>query len=407
MNDLRQIFRAFRALCMLLALSVAPAPAQDMSALARLERDGSGAHQAGDELIVSLSLTQAVPYRVFTLGDPWRLLVDFREADWGALDRNAFLVAPPITGIRGGHLRGGWSRLVVSLDRPMELRRAGMRVDPVTGGAQVGIAMGETTAEAFRPSWIPDRPEAADTLSPIRRYSGDRPLVVVLDPGHGGIDPGAESDGLAEADLMLRFARTLREQLLRAGNFKVVLTREEDIFVPLERRVSIARTARADVFLSLHADSVSEGGAAGATVYTLSGAATDAASARLAERHDRADLLAGVDLAEHDDTIATVLMDLVRTETEPRASRLADALVEGFRTADIPIYKHPRQSAGFSVLKAPDIPSALVELGFMSSPRDLENLKSAGWRQRAAGAIVSALRAWAQEDAQEAQLIRR
>ncbi|MDR0809693.1 MAG: N-acetylmuramoyl-L-alanine amidase, partial [Gemmobacter sp.] len=152
-------------------------------------------------------------------------------------------------------------------------------------------------------------------------------------------------------------------------------------------------------FLSLHADALAEGEARGATVYTLSDEATDQAARTLAERHDRADLLAGVDLTDQDDQVAGVLMDMARTETAPRVARLAGALEAAIREAGLPMHPHAQQQAGFSVLKSPDIPSALVELGFLSSARDLARLRDPGWRAKMAGAITAGLRAWAVQDA--------
>jgi len=227
---------------------------------------------------------------------------------------------------------------------------------------------------------------------------------VVLDPGHGGIDPGAERGEVKEADLVLTFARELKELMMRDGDTIVVLTREEDVFVPLETRISVARAAGADVFLSLHADAIAEGEAVGATVYTLSDEASDAAGKTLAERHDRADLLAGVDLTEQDDMVARVLMDMARTETEPRVERLADALVAAIQRQDLRMHRRPRQEAGFSVLKSPDIPSALLELGFLSSDRDLKRLQDKAWRAKMAAAVREGLRGWAKDEAARAGL---
>ena len=198
---------------------------------------------------------------------------------------------------------------------------------------------------------------------------------------------------------MLTFARELKDVLLRDGGFLVILTREEDIFVPLETRISIARAAGAHVFVSLHADAIAEGEAVGATIYTLSEDASDAASQALAERHDRADLLSGVDLTAQDDLVATILMDMARTETGPRIERLALALEGAIKAAGLRMHRHPRQTAGFSVLKSPDIPSVLVELGFMSSARDLARLIDPEWRARMALAVRDGLNAWAAEDA--------
>ena len=216
-------------------------------------------------------------------------------------------------------------------------------------------------------------------------------FVIALDPGHGGIDPGAEADGLREADLMLTFARELSEALIRTGVAEVVLTRNADVFVPLPERISVARAAQADVFLSLHADALANGTASGATVYTLSEEATDAASASLAEQHDRTDLLMGVDLTASDDGVAGVLMQLARLDTAPRSAALADAIVVAFSQADIPLHPRPRGEAGFSVLRAADIPSVLVEVGYMSTPADLERLRDPAWRQSAQDAIVAAI----------------
>ena len=237
--------------------------------------------------------------------------------------------------------------------------------------------------------------------------SGTDLIMVALDPGHGGVDPGALRDGTDEADLMLIFALELREVLLRTGQFDAVLTREGDWFVSLPERVTIARSAGADVFLSLHADALAEGRARGATVYTLSDTASDAASAALAEAHDRADLLAGVDLAGNDDEVAGVLIDLARLETAPRSGALADQLVAGLTAAGATLYNQPRLEAGFSVLKAADIPSVLLELGYLSDSGDLENLQNADWRARVQEGIRDAMLAWAREDAAISALLRR
>jgi N-acetylmuramoyl-L-alanine amidase len=231
-------------------------------------------------------------------------------------------------------------------------------------------------------------------------------LRVVLDAGHGGIDPGAEREGTDEKTLMLAFARELKEVLLRSGRFEVVMTRDADEFVSLEGRVALAHEARADVFLSLHADALAEGQAHGAVVHLLSESASDEASALLAERHDRDELLAGVDLTGQDDEVAGILMDLARQETRPRAERLARALIKGIRAADVPLNRKPLRRASFSVLKAADIPSVLLEVGFMSSPKDLDNLRDATWRRQMAGGIRDALLAWQAEDAALSGLVR-
>lgn len=376
------------------------AAAQELSALARLDPAASRVTLEGDQLAVDLAISQPVPWRVRVLDGPPRLVVDMREVDWTGLRD---LPRPDaVRDMRAGIVRPGWSRLVLELDGPWAVRLAEMTTGAAT---RVRLRLDRTDAAAFaataaRPEpaqWA--LPEPADLPPVVPRRMGEGPLIVVLDPGHGGIDPGAERGGVTEADLMLTVARELKELMLRAGGFTVVLTREEDTFVPLETRISIARAAGADVFVALHADALAEGEAVGATVYTLADEASDAAARTLAERHDRDDLLAGVDLTGQDDVIAHVLMDIARTETAPRTERLAVALVAAIQAEGLRMHRHPRQAASFSVLKSPDIPSALIELGFLSSERDLKRLTDPDWRARMGRAIVAALRSWADAEA--------
>ncbi len=408
------------ALALLLAAATGVrAQAEGFSALTRVDPGASFLRDAaGGGVALELALGQAVPWRLRLLADPPRLVADFAEVDFAPLGLADPAVAlgraRGVVAVRAGPLRPGWSRLVLELAGPQRVALAGMRVDEASGTARLDLRLQPVSEAEFATLASPAEAALDDRLSgsaaapPARRpRDPGAPLVVVLDPGHGGIDPGAERDGLREADLMLTFARELREALIRAGGFEVMLTRDADVFVSLEGRVRIARAAGADVFLSLHADALPDGGASGATVYVLADEATDAAAAALAERHDRADLLAGVDLTAQDDLIAEVLIALARTETAPRIDALADHMVTGIREAVGRMHRRPRQAAGFSVLKAPDIPSLLIELGFMSSPQDLAKLQDADWRARMAEGIVAGLQAWAADDAALAPLRRR
>lgn len=373
--------------------------AQEMSALARFDPAGSAISAQGPGVAVRLALSQPVPWRVRVLDGPPRLVLDMREVDWTGvqtLEREA----APVVDLRAGVFRPGWSRLVLVLAGPMAVTSAEM---VTTGETRLNLMLEPVDQAAFAAAaGLPEPREwalpATNVLAapPVRE---DGKIIVVLDPGHGGIDPGAERDGQTEAALVLRFAKELKELLARDGRFQVVMTRDEDGFVPLEARVSVARAAAADVFISLHADALAEGEAVGATIYTLDAEASDEASAALAERHDRDDLLAGVDLTEQDDLVATVLMDMARTETKPRIDRLAAALMAAIKDRGVTMHRHPLQTAGFSVLKSPDIPSVLVELGFLSSARDLERLNDAGWRADMAEALRQGLVSWADADA--------
>ncbi|CUH40024.1 N-acetylmuramoyl-L-alanine amidase AmiC precursor [Jannaschia seosinensis] len=351
---------------------------------------------------IDLTLDREVPWRVFVEAAPPRLVLDTAEVDWAGLDP-AHL--SEVGAVRVGRLRPGWSRLVVMLDEPMGVERAWMETGMQGARIRVELWEGEG-ATGPRVPWVGE--VAPDPLpsTPRSRQDGTRPLVVALDPGHGGVDPGAERDGVNEADLMLGFARELAAALRRAGH-EVVLTRDDDVFLGLRGRSSVARAAGADLMISLHADAVAGGGAEGATVYTLNETAPDALSAEIVQRQARDDLLLGAVLAEPGDEIARLLVEMARTETAPRSDRLADALVGALGEAGVRLHKRPRLGAAFTVLKAPDIPSVLLELGFMSDPRDLANIRSPQWRARTIEAVVRGVAGWAEADAAEAALLRR
>ncbi len=320
---IRQLFGAVLAF---FVLSSAVLSAESGHVLVRLGPEGAAFSDNGGRVEFAIDLTGSVPWRTFTLSDPARLVIDFSEVEWDDVPRNA---SAGIAEVNVGRYRPGWSRLVAVLREPFVIDSAEMLVGD-EGRARLNLVLMPTTAEDFRTAaGAPG--EAAPLEVPILRNETGR-IRVALDAGHGGIDPGAEADGLREADLMLSFARRLKETLLRNGRFDVIMTREEDVFVPLERRLTLARASGADIFLSLHADALEDdaGTTSGMTVYTLSDGVTDGAALQLAERHARNDILSGVDLSAAEDEIAIVLMDLARHETTPRAEALAVALVDRF-----------------------------------------------------------------------------
>ncbi|MEP2534039.1 N-acetylmuramoyl-L-alanine amidase [Shimia sp.] len=389
------------------------ASAQEFSGLARLNVARSGLSEGWRGAItLEMDLSQGVPWRVFHLDEPRRVVLDFREIDWSGVAPADLGTVEGVETVRFGLYRPGWSRMVLDLAEPMLVDAAGMQVDETSGRAHLVVELkpagpldyAAQSGAPYDPRW--DLPAPAD----IKRTRPERPdwapTVVVIDPGHGGIDPGAERDGFLEKDLMLRFARELRDTLRRSGGFEVILTRDEDAFVSLERRVAIAHQQGADVFISLHADSLSQGHAHGATVYTLSKEASDAASAVLAERHDRADILSGVDLSGADDEVTDVLLDLARMETQPRTEQLAREMVGALRESTGSLNRKAHREAAFSVLKAADVPSILIELGFMSSQKDLANLQDAGWRASMAAGIRDGLQAWVIADKAARALVR-
>jgi N-acetylmuramoyl-L-alanine amidase len=342
-----------------------------------------------------------VPWRAHVAAEPWRLVVDAEGVDWSALD-----AAPDgevATGLRVLELTETWSRLVLDLSGPMQVGRAWLET-----GAEPRLLI-EARPGAGRAGPLgagPWQPEAPEALAVATRAGSDGRLTIALDPGHGGVDPGALREELTEAALTLTFARELEGLLIRAGH-RVVLTREADRFVGLRARASRARAEGADLMISIHADAVAGGGASGATVYTLSDDASDALAAEVTARHGRDDLVPGLELDVPGDAVAQVLVDLARQETAPRADALADAIVGQIAAAGIRLHKRPRLEGPFTVLKTPGIPSVLLELGFLSSQADRRNLRDPVWRAVMAGAVADAVAAWASEDARRAALVRR
>lgn len=403
-------------LIILTALWGAEASAQGFSALARLDPARSGIEERGAGLSLHLTLSQPVPYRVHLLAAPPRLVVDFRELDFTPLGRVDTSGLEHVVALRSGRAGPGWSRLVAELSGPFDLASAQMVTGAADGSARVELRLEPVSAEGFARSvargaaagaYAPPEPATEQANAPPVRPRRDGRLVVVLDPGHGGVDPGATRDGQTEAELMLAFARDLRESLLRSGDYEVILTREDDSFVSLETRLTIARRSGADLFISLHADAIEEGIAQGAQVYTLSRDASSDALSRLARRHNRDDLLGGADLSGTDDQVAQALMEIARRETEPRIEALAEALVGGLRASRVRLHKSPRGTADFSVLKLPDIPAVLLEVAFLSSPGDLAKLQRPAWRRQAAEGITAGVADWAAADARLKALIRK
>ena len=223
--------------------------------------------------------------------------------------------------------------------------------------------------------------------------SADKRPLVVLDPGHGGIDTGTKGpNGDMEKNIVLDFAGRLRDRIEKTGKYRVLMTRTDDTFIPLGERVHMARNAGAALFVSIHADSLpkKEGDAQGATVYTLSETATDSEAARLAEQENRADVIAGVDLKDEPDDVAGILLDLAQRETKTFSVQFAHRLVSELKAATR-LHKNPLKSAGFKVLRAPDVPSVLVELGYVSNKDDLQSLLSDTWRDRTAASVAQAI----------------
>ena len=234
---------------------------------------------------------------------------------------------------------------------------------------------------------------AAPTPLSLPRLDGDpaRPLVVI-DPGHGGFDPGAIAPGgnLREKDITLQIARAIREELLRSGRARVALTRDDDRFLVLQERYGIARRLHADLFISIHCDSIGAGEATGASVYTLSEVASDKEAARLAARENRSDLLSGLDLGSQNADVSSILIDLAQRETMDSSAAFARLLGREARPL-LPLKPQFHRFAALVVLKAPDMPSVLFETGYISNPKDAAFLASADGQHRVAQAVARAV----------------
>ena len=233
-------------------------------------------------------------------------------------------------------------------------------------------------------------PKPAVPIPPTRK------LLVMLDPGHGGKDPGAVRNGIREKDVVLEFAKLLRDKLVASGRYQVQMTRTADRFVELDDRVEAARVMNADILISIHADALDSGDVSGATAYLISEQGSNAQLEQIIQNQDSAGTVAGVVLASEDIDIARTLIDLARRTTRNLSKEFADVIMEEFSKVT-PVVRRAVRPANYVVLRAPDTPAVLLELGFMSNDADLKRLQSAEWRETAANAVMRALDAWRQK----------
>jgi N-acetylmuramoyl-L-alanine amidase len=343
-----------------------------------------------------MDLSRKIDLHAFTLADPYRVVLDIPEVTFSLPPKAGEQGRGLIKAFRFGLMMPGGSRMVFDLAKPVRIEKAFV-MDPADGApARLVLELMPTDRESFLRRIALDEKAMRVELPPRpepKADSGDARPLVVLDPGHGGIDTGTESpSGVMEKNVVLAFAKCLRDRLEKSGKYRVLMTRTDDTFIPLGERVRIARNAGAALFMSLHADSLPhhEGDAQGATVYTLSEKASDPEAAREAEEENHADVIAGVDLKTEPDDVAGILIDLAQRETKTFSVQFAHDLVGELKTATR-LHQEPVKSAGFRVLRAPDVPSVLVELGYLSNADDLKSLTSDSWRDRTAIAVAKAI----------------
>jgi N-acetylmuramoyl-L-alanine amidase len=343
-----------------------------------------------------MDLSRKIDLHAFTLADPYRVVLDIPQVIFRLPPKSGEGGRGLVTAFRFGLVMQGGSRMVFDLAKPVRIEKAFV-VDAADGApARLVLDLAATDRENFLRRIALDnrvaRSEPPAASAPEPNGGDSRPLVV-LDPGHGGIDNGTKAgSGELEKDIVLDFAQRLRERIEKIGKYRVLMTRTDDTFVPLGERVRIARNAGASLFVSIHADALPrrEGDAQGASIYTLSDTASDSEAARLAEKENRADVIAGVDLKAEPDDVADILIDLAQRETKSYSMQFAHRLVGEMKTVTR-LHKTPLKSAGLRVLRAPDVPSVLVELGYVSNREDLRSLLSANWRERTADSIAQAV----------------
>jgi N-acetylmuramoyl-L-alanine amidase len=371
------------------------------------------------EARLSFTLQSCVTADAYVLDNPARAIVDLPEVNFQIDPHEGEATAEKpshrrrfhrhgaeapgerglIASFRFGRLAPGKSRIVIDLSGPAAVISASCA--PTPGAAELNVVLAPATETSFKAAARAGaakqiQSEARDALVvPPAPPSSEKP-VIVLDPGHGGVDAGALGrDHVVEKFIALDFAKALGARLRAEDRFRVVFTREDDTFVPLGERVKIARRLNAALFVSIHADALANSGdeVQGATVYTVSDRASDAEAARIADHENKADSNAGEEASENASDVNDILFELTRRETRAYSHVFARSLAEYWKVA-ARLNKNPRRSAGFVVLKAPDVPSVLLELGYLSNEADVSDLASPAWREKAAQQVAKAIDAF-------------
>ena len=350
--------------------------------------------------VVEMSGAQPVKYQVFTLSNPYRIVVDIH---------NANSTLPDVAGIKGqgfvasyryGAFQDDTFRIVIDTNGPVKLSRDFI-LDPQSGfGRRVVIDMTSTDMASFMAALsvpaaqapvaqpLPQSPPVAPPNPETRRAAR---RIIVIDAGHGGVDPGTHGkSGVLEKDVVLAMAKELGKRLRDTGRYEVHLTRDRDFFIPLRERVAIARKYKADLFISIHADSIPSPTIRGMSIYTLSETASDKEAEALARKENLSDAIAGIDFRGESPEVAGILIDLAQRETKNYSSRFAKSVVDHARDTTS-LLDPAHRFAGFVVLKAPDVPSVLIELGFLTNRSDEKNITSSKWRTKVASSFVSAI----------------
>jgi N-acetylmuramoyl-L-alanine amidase len=345
-----------------------------------------------------MDFSRKIDVATFTLADPYRVVVDLPQVVFKLPAKAGEHGRGLIKAFRYGLIMKGGSRIVLDTKGPVRVDKAFTLAAAAGQPARLVLELSATDRTSFLHTIAVEMHANRRVASPrvnVQPAVNDDPRpLIVLDPGHGGIDTGTRSRDrkFDEKDVVLAFSLKLRDDLERSGKYQVAMTRSDDTYLTLGDRVRFARAHHAALFVSIHADSVpaGEGDADGASIYTLSEKASDAEAAYLAESENKSDVIAGVDLTAEPDDVANILVDLAQRETKTFSVQFARTAMGELKIAT-PLHKHPVKSAGFKVLTAPDVPSVLIELGYMSDKSDLRHLTAQAWRQRTAAALKQAI----------------
>lgn len=402
------------AATILCANSVVPSAAEGLPATANPVAASdfpiaSDARLAGDakQTRFVLDLDKPIQFRAFALADPYRVVVDTPQVSFKLAAGTGAAGRGLVKAFRYGLVMPGGSRIVFDLTGPAKIANSYVLEAANGQPPRLVLELEEVDRTAFVQSLAPEnrpelRPAIAQANAAVVPAAAEKPAapadtrpLIVIDPGHGGIDNGTQAGGEMEKNLVLGFGLALRDRIEKSGKYRVVMTRDDDTFIPLNDRVKVARNLSAALFVSIHADALPrrEGDAQGATIYTLSDKASDAEAERLAEAENKSDAIGGVNLTDEPTEVADILIDLAQRETRTFSNRFARLLM-GEMKSTVRMHKHPLKSAGFRVLKAPDVPSVLVELGYVSNKGDLEHLVSENWRTKTVGSMSQAIDAF-------------
>ncbi|MBR1945638.1 MAG: N-acetylmuramoyl-L-alanine amidase [Alphaproteobacteria bacterium] len=350
--------------------------------------------QSGSAVRVVVDLSEKVDFKIFPLTAPDRVVIDLPSTAFD-IKENALPKADYLNSIRLGKTASQTGRIVLELNRGAIIKKSFL-LAPQSGFQWRLVIDLELMAKTdglkqVTPEWYDNsvaeekKPQKAAVEQPKTK-----PLIV-LDPGHGGKDPGAIGvSGVYEKHLTLAMAKQLRTLLEQSGRYRVKLTRDTDVFIALYARRRFARSVNADLFISIHADSIRKPETRGLSVYTLSEKASDKEAEKLAESENKVDLIAGIDLSGETQEVTDILIDLARRETNNHSSYFAEKLMNEIRK-EITVLPNSHRFAGFAVLKSPDVPSVLIEMGYLSNKEEEKLLRQAPYREKLAKAAVRAI----------------